>query len=183
MIKYLLRRTILTLLVFFIVGCTSERVIVVPSVEPDFHRFQVQHLAQLNLQPPTFKLLKNTALVVFDSDKCPIGVVDFVDNCPGDLGARGAICRGVPGNSRGVAEIARFSSGAQGEKFGIEFELLHPCSQPADQLKKPNATIKVCTMVGTAGKVWQIIKYDVIGTSNCSDASRRVLDPYLILVR
>lgn len=102
---------------------------------------------------------------------------------PGNLGATGVICRGVRDNSKGVSEIARFSSGSQGEKFGIEFKLVHPCSQAADPLKLPNAKTKTCTMVGDTGKVWEVIKYDVIGTDNCPDKKRRVLDPYLILVR
>jgi len=120
-------------------------------------------------------MLQTDALVVFDGD-CPVDVVDLVNHCPGGIGGNETICRGVPGNAKGVSGVVQFTSGAQDKDFGIEFELEHPCQQPAGPMAVPNTHIKTCTIKDLPGDVWTVLKYRVISDS-CD------LDPYIILIR
>ena len=171
------RRTILALTLTLTFGCTSFGV--PPSLPPLDERhiaqMRAEFLPKLELSAAFLEVLMTQALVVFDGD-CPVEVVDLVNHCPPGLGGSGAICRGEPGNSKGVSTIVKFTSGAQQKNIGIEFLLEHPCVQPAGPMKIPNSHTKICTIKDLPGDVWTILKYKVIADS-CD------LDPYVILVR
>ena len=126
----------------------------------------------------TSNVKKETVLLVFGPDKCPVDAIALGPDCPPGLGGTGSVCR-VPGDS--TAGLKKIKWEADSESGNQQFSIVFPGggNGPCNNTVNKQCNIKDRASFNFGDAMALTFKYTVT-SPDCPD---HPLDPFIIVLR